>query len=757
MSAADEGGARAGVQDTAAQDTAARGAPARVERRDLLVELGTEELPPRALRTLELAFRDGLQQRLAQAGFDAGSGTSSVGSGGVRKPRGGLKIESFATPRRLAVLIRRLPVRQPDQLIKRRGPPLSVCFDAAGAPTRAALAFAQGCGVAVEALGRERGPREVEYLSFEGIRRGADTAALLPPMVQQALEALPVPKRMRWGDQAVQFVRPVHWLVLLFGREVIPASILGTDASEYTRGHRFMAPRPLRLTSPAGYARTLLVRGKVIAGFEARRADIRAQIERLAETLGGRAIIEEALLDEVTALVEWPVALAGQFEARFLSLPREVLLATLQAHQRYFAVQGDDGALLPRFITVSNIDSPEPEVVRAGNERVVRPRLADAAFFWDQDRREPLAARRPGLDAVTFQAQLGSLGARVQRVGTLAAAIAGEIGADTALTARAALLAKCDLLSAMVGEFPELQGHMGRYYALADGEPAVVAEAIAEHYLPRGAGDVLPASRVGDAVALADKLDLLAGIFAIDQKPSGTRDPFGLRRAAIGVLRIALEHRLELDLAALIDQAVRAQPRPDIEARAENLAAEIYDYMMERLRAQYLEHSAENGISTEMFDAVLAVRPYSLLDADARLRALVGFMARPEGASLAAANKRIANILRKSGGSAAGAAGGTGEAGGPDSVRTELLREPAERALHAALQGLRTAVVTATGERAYDRALDQLAGLRSTVDAFFDQVLVNDPDSALRDNRFALLRELRELFSGIAELSCLPG
>jgi glycyl-tRNA synthetase beta chain len=741
-------------------------AAARVERRDLLVELGTEELPPRALHTLELAFRDGLQQRLTQAGLDVGSGGASAGSsasvgssgasargGGMRRPRAGLKIESFATPRRLAVLIRRLPVRQPDQLVKRRGPPLSVCFDATGAPTRAALAFAQSCGVAVEVLGRERGPREVDYLSFEGIRRGADTAALLPELVRQALEALPVPKRMRWGDQAVQFVRPVHWLVLLFGHEVIPASILGADAGEYTRGHRFMAPRPLRLTSPAGYARTLLVRGKVIAGFEARRDHIRAQIERLAETLGGRPIIEDALLDEVTALVEWPVALAGQFEARFLSLPREVLLATLQAHQRYFAVQGDDGALLPRFITVSNIDSPEPQVVRAGNERVVRPRLADAAFFWDQDRRAPLAALRPGLDAVTFQAQLGSLGARVQRIGALATAIAAEIDADTAQTARAALLAKCDLLSAMVGEFPELQGHMGRYYALADGEPAVVAEAIAEHYLPRSAGDALPASRVGDAVALADKLDLLAGIFAIDQKPSGTRDPFGLRRAAIGVLRIVLEHRLELDLAALIDQAVRAQPRPDIEARAENLAAEIYDYMMERLRAQYLEHCAENGISTEMFDAVLAVRPYSLLDADARLRALVGFMSRPEGASLAAANKRIANILRKSD-------GGDGPAFVREVDRTVaalLLREPAERALHAALQNLRTAVLAAIGERQYDRALDQLAGLRSTVDAFFDQVLVNDPDSALRDNRFALLRELRELFGGIAELSRLPG
>ncbi len=739
------------MSTTVDADARAQGTSARIERRDLLVELGTEELPPLALRTLELAFADGLQQRLTQAGLAGGEGGRTGTRGGMT--RGGLKIESFATPRRLAVLIRRLPVRQPDQLVKRRGPPLSVCFDAAGTPTRAALAFAHSCEVPVEALGRERGPRDLDYLAFEGIKRGADTTALLPDMVQQALEALPIPKRMRWGSQTVQFVRPVHWLVLLFGRQVVPASILGVTAGDTTLGHRFMAPRPLRLSAPAGYARTLLTRGKIIAGFEARRTEIRTQIERLAETLGGRAIIEDALLDEVTALVEWPAALAGEFEARFLTLPREVLLATLQAHQRYFAVLGDDGALLPRFITVSNIDSPEPALVRAGNERVVRPRLADAAFFWEQDRRVPLAARRAALDAVTFQAQLGSLGARVQRIGALAGAIAPQIGADTELTARAVLLAKCDLLTAMVGEFPELQGHMGRYYALADGEAPAVAEAIAEHYLPRGAGDALPATRVGDAAALADKLDLIAGIFAIDQKPSGTRDPFGLRRATIGVLRIALEHRLELDLAALIERAVQAQPLPDIRARAPALAAQIYDYMMERLRAQYLERTAANGITTEMFDAVLAARPHSLLDVDARLRALVGFMARPEGASLAAANKRIANILRKSDSNdeslAARDAGGT--------VAAALLREPAERALHEALQRLRATVVAATGQRHYDRALDQLAGLRSAVDAFFDQVLVNDPDRALRDNRLTLLRELRGLFSGIAELSCLPG
>jgi len=708
----------------------------RIERRDLLVELGTEELPPKALPAMSQAFSEALRSALSASGIAIGA------------------VESFATPRRLAVLVRRVAGEQPEQLVRRRGPPLSVAFDAAGGPTRAASAFAASCAVAVESLSRERDARGTEYLAYEGRRPGQATTELLPALVRSALDALPIPKRMRWGTLAEQFVRPVHWLVLMYGRDVVPATLLGVASGNATRGHRFMAPRPLRLASPGSYAPTLLARGRVIARFEARRDEIHSQITALAERLGGRAIIEPGLLDEVTALVEWPVALAGHFEERFLSLPREVLLATLQAHQRYFAIQGEQAALLPRFITIANIDSPHPELVRAGNERVVRPRLADAAFFWEQDRRTPLAARRAGLAAVTFQAQLGSLGARSGRIAALAQAIAERIGADAAHTVRAAELAKCDLLSAMVGEFPELQGTMGRYYALADGEPPAVAEAIAEHYLPRGAGDALPASRVGDAVALADKLDLLGGIFAIDQRPSGTRDPFGLRRAAIGALRILLEHRLELDLPALLDQAVGAQPLPGIQGRREILASELYDYMMERLRAQYLERSEQNGISTEMFEAVLACRPASVLDIDARLHALVAFMARPEGASLAAANKRIANILRKSA-PAADSAAHAGGSGAP--IDAALLREHAERALADALQSLTAAVLDATQRRDYAGALDRLASLRPAVDAFFDQVLVNDPDPALRANRLALLGTLRTLFVGIADLSCLPG
>jgi glycyl-tRNA synthetase beta chain len=711
------------VSDTAANAAADQ----RAERRDFLVELGTEELPPKALRTLECAFAEALQSRVHQAALQFG------------------KVESFATPRRLAVLIRRLAAHQPDQLITRRGPPARASFDAAGAPTRAGLSFASSVAAPLESLGRELDAKGNEYLRYEGLKRGAATVSLLPTLVQEALDALPIPRRMRWGDGEAQFVRPVHWLLMLFGSELLPASILGVNAAHVSYGHRFMAPQALRIDSPGTYARTLQRRGKVLASFTERRDTIRAQVEALAAQLGGRALIGAALLDEVTALVEWPVAIAGQFEARFLGLPREVLISTLQAHQRYFALESAAGELLPWFITISNIVSPTPELIRAGNERVVRPRLADAEFFWQQDRQQPLFARLPGLAAVTFQAQLGSLAARTQRIEALAASIAKRIGADVSAARRAAELCKCDLITAMVGEFPELQGTMGRYYALADGERAAVAEAIHEHYLPRGAGDALPASSVGDALALADKLDTLAGIFAIGQKPSGTRDPFGLRRAAIGVLRIVLEHRLELDLPALLLEAARLQPLSDAPTRAESAAVELYDFLLERLRAQYLEHSEENGISTELFDAVLAARPRSLLDFDARLRALVDFIKRAEGQSLAAANKRIANILRKSTAAVA------------QSVDSRLLREPSERELANALEALRAPVRESIERHRYERALDLLASLKTAVDRFFEHVMVNDPDAALRENRLALLAQLRALFCDIADLSRLPG
>lgn len=707
--------------------TAPSPAPRRAERRDFLIELGTEELPPKALRTLELAFAEELRARTHQAALRFG------------------EVESFATPRRLAVLLRRLASHQPDQRIVRRGPSLRASFDAAGVPTRAGLAFAQSVGVTLETLGTERDDKGNEYLRFEGLKQGAAAVSLLPALVQQSLEALPIPRRMRWGESEALFVRPVHWLLMLYGSELVPASILGIHAGTSSFGHRFMAPGPLRIASPGTYERLLQRRGKVLAGFEMRRNTIRAQVEAFAAQLEGRALIAEALLEEVTALVEWPVAIAGQFEARFLSLPREVLIAVLQHHQRYFALEDNAGNLLPRFITISNVESPNPELIRAGNERVVRPRLADAEFFWQQDRRQSLAARLTDLAAVTFQAQLGSQAQRTARIEALAAAIAASIGADVAASRRAALLCKCDLLTAMVGEFPELQGVMGRYYALADGEAGAVAEAIREHYLPRGAGDALPASALGDALALADKLDTLAGIFAIGHKPSGTRDPFGLRRAAIGVVRIVLEHRLELDLVALLEHAAALQPVANANPRAADSAMEIYDFLLERLRAQYLERAADNGVTTELFDAVLATRPRSLLDFDARLSALARFIARPEGLSLAAANKRIANILRKSADSV------------NQNVDPQRLREEPERALHGALEALRARVLAATAERQYAGALELLATLKPAVDHFFDRVMVNDPDHSLRDNRVALLLQLRTLFGGIADLSRLPG
>jgi glycyl-tRNA synthetase beta chain len=700
--------------------------------RDLLVELGTEELPPLALDGLRQAFADGMRAGLAEAGIPHGDPVS------------------FATPRRLAVLIPRLDEKQPSQSVKLKGPPLGAAFDKAGQPTAAAVKFAQKCGVGVEALTRVTEGKG-EFLYFEGTRPGLATAGLLPDIVQKSLDALPIPKRMRWGSSAAEFVRPVHWLVLLYGAEVIPARILDTDSGRETRGHRFMAPAKLSLDTPADYERRLREEGKVVADFAARRALIREQVSAAARALSGEALLDEALLDEVTALVEWPSAVTGSFEPRFLELPREVLISTLQQHQRYFAVQNAAGKLLPHFITVSNIESRDPAKVRAGNERVVRPRLSDGAFFWSQDRRSPLADRRAGLDAVTFQAKLGSIGDKVRRVATLSGEIALLIDAEQSTSIRAAELAKCDLLSAMVGEFPELQGIMGRYYATADGEPAEVCAAIDEHYLPRGAGDALPTTGAGVAVALADKLDTLAGIFAIGQKPSGTKDPFGLRRAAIGVLRILVEKKIDLDLRSLVSRACALQP-----VQGATAANDVWDFIVERLRAYFVDA----GASTEMFDAVRASEPVSPLDFGARLNALVAFLALPEAAALTAANKRIANIIRKSTSVAPDPDRQT--AAPPATPQAELLREPAEKALAEALSDALPDVERAlarhdAGRRDYQAALTRLAQLRPAVDAFFDSVMVNAEDPALRNNRLALLTQLRGLFTRIADLSCLPG
>jgi glycyl-tRNA synthetase beta chain len=708
-----------------------------VSARDLLVEIGTEELPPKSLLALSQAFGDGIV---------AGLGAAAVAHG---------RVQLYAAPRRLAVLVRRVAERQPDQDVKRRGPPVSAAFGAGGEPTRAAMAFAESCGTTVTALGRIAEPKG-EFLHYTGVRPGAATTTLLEAIIGGALDRLPIAKRMRWGSGTVEFVRPVHWVVLLYGSEVVPARILGVAAGNRSRGHRFMAPRELVLRTPASYAARLEKSGRVIADFAVRRERIRSGVVALAAEHGAEAILSDALLDEVTALVEWPAPIAGHFEERFLELPPEVLIATLQDHQRCFAVVEPGGRLVARFIAVANIESRAPQEVRAGNERVVRPRLADAAFFWEQDRRQPLAARREALRAVTFQAQLGSYHAKSERVKRLAAVVAAAAGADPGLCARAAELAKCDLLTGLVGEFPELQGTMGAYYARHDGEAADVAAAMAEQYLPRFAGDALPATAVGTALALADKLDTIVGIFAIGQKPSGTKDPFGLRRLALGVLRIVLEKRLELDLAALLAVALELA-RADIAAVAASraqagkapaaaalrpLAGEVGDYVFERLRAHYLE--GDSGISTEMFDAVLDRRPSSPLDFDARLRALVEFLRLPDAAALAGANKRIANILRKADGAGAALDGA-------------LLTLVEERALATALEAVTPTVNALVGRRDYTAALRELARLRPVVDAFFDKVLVMDDDRAVRANRLHLLASVQRLFLEVADLSRLPG
>ncbi|MGE0032097.1 MAG: glycine--tRNA ligase subunit beta [Steroidobacteraceae bacterium] len=712
-----------------------------MKRADFLVEIGTEELPPKSLLALAEAFRDAVAAGLDAAGLTHGAALA------------------YATPRRLAVLVRRLLDQQPEQRLERRGPPVSAAFDAAGKPTRAAMSFAESCGVAVADLSRITEPKG-QFLFCKVTRAGAKAPALLPGIVQSALDALPVARRMRWGAGTAQFVRPVHWVVMLHGDDVVPCELFGIPAGRMTRGHRFHAPKPIALRSPGVYLASLERRGHVLADFAARRECIRKGVTAAAEQEGGVALIEPSVLDEVTALTEWPVPIAGRYEPRFLELPPEVLVATLQDHQRYFPVRSTDGALLPLFVAVANIDSRDPAQVRAGNERVVRPRLADAAFFYAADRKATLESRRGALAAVTFQAKLGSLADKAARITALAVQIARTTGGDPAHAQRAAELAKCDLLTAMVGEFPELQGVMGRYYALHDGESDEVAAALAEQYLPRFAGDLLPSTSAGLALAIADKLDTLVGIFAIGQKPTGAKDPYGLRRAALGVLRILIETSVSLDLRELIRIAldsvradlVRIQEgtvpfsgteKVTVPTLSDALPDEIYDYMMERLRAWYLESHA--GMTTEMFDAILDTRPASPLDFDDRLRALEAFLKLPEAASLTAANKRIANILRKA-----------GEQPSPR-VDPSLLTDPNERLLATGLEELRQDVERLVTARRYAEALTKLAALRPAVDAFFDHVLVMAEDVRIRANRLALLAALQRLFLHMANLSRLPG
>ena len=687
---------------------------------DFLVELGTEEMPPTALRQL----RDAFSEKLAALLHDSRLSFTAI--------------QSYATPRRLGLLVEGLALAQPDEDLVLKGPPVSVAYKD-GELTQAGIAFANKCGVDPAELQQQETDKGA-WLMCETRKAGEPAAALLPGIVQAALDSLPIPRRMRWGAGEAEFVRPVHWLVMLHGNQVVAGDVLGISAGFATRGHRFHAPADLPIDNPADYAALLHDKGWVIADFDARRKVVVDGVLAAAGRAGGSPVADDALYDEVTALAEWPVALVGAFDKEYLSLPREVIVATLQNHQRYFPIEGDDGSLLPRFAFVANLESADPEQVIDGNERVVTPRLADAAFFWKSDRRRPLAARIDSLKQVVYQQGLGSIYDKSVRVADLATMLAEARDESPANSARAALLSKCDLVCDMVGEFPELQGIVGAYYAAADGEPAEVAGAIREHYAPRFAGDVLPETRAGQWVAIADKLDSLAGIFALGKKPSGNRDPFGLRRSALGLVRIIIEKRVECDLVAAIRHAVQAQPC-DTAADGAVIMDDLYDYITERMRAYYLEQSA--GYSNEIFESVLVREPHSLLDFDARMGAVLEFVGDDAAVSLAAANKRIANILRKA---------------GDDSnaeLNPALLEEPAEAALYEALLSARQAVAPLLEARDYAAALARLADLREVVDKFFDDVLVMADDDAVRRNRLALLAELRGVFLNIADVSCL--
>jgi len=687
------------------------------ERRDLLIEIGTEELPPKALRTLCDAFAAAVAEGLAQAGLDHAG------------------ITPYGTPRRLALLINGLAIAQPDKAVERRGPALTAAFDEEGNATAAARGFARSCGVEVEQL-EELETDKGAWLIFRSQERGRPAEELFPAITTRALDKLPIPKRMRWGALKAEFVRPVHWVVMLFGDTVIDAEILGARAGRETRGHRFHHPAPLYLGEPAAYAPLLETEGRVLADFAARREAIRAQILEAAAVLNGTPVIDEALLDEVTGLVEWPAALVGSFDERYLKVPSEALISAMKNHQKFFHVVDDTGQLLPHFITISNIESREPAMVRGGNERVIRPRLEDAAFFWDTDRKRPLASRAEALKDVVFEHRLGTLWDKSQRVQELAATIAKQLGGDAEQARRAAVLAKCDLLTSMVGEFPELQGVMGSYYARHDGESEELATALDEQYLPRFAGDDLPQTLTGQALALADRVDTLAGIFTVGLIPSGDKDPFALRRAALGCLRILIEQRLDLDLLALLESAAQQVPG---DAKPAAIAAQVYDFMLERLRAYYLDA----GFDHSVFEAVRALRPPRPYDFDRRMRAVALFRELPEAAQLAEANKRIHNILKKAG----------VEPG--ETITQTLLQEPGEQQLAQAVAALAGEVTPLLDAGDYEPALQRLAGLRDPVGRFFDEVMVMADDVALRNNRLALLNYMHKLFLRVADLSQL--
>ena len=683
---------------------------------NFLVEIGTEELPPKALKTLATSFADNVEAELNQAGliFD--------------------KIEWFAAPRRLAVKVLNLATQQPSKEIEKRGPAVSAAFDAEGKPTKAAEGWARGCGITVdqaERIATDKG----EWLVHRAKIEGQPTKNLLNGIVANALAKLPIPKPMRWADKTVQFIRPVHTVTMLLGDELIEGEILGVESARTIRGHRFLGEKEFEIQHADQYPQLLREKGSVVADFNERKAEILAKSQAKATALGGVADIEESLLEEVTSLVEYPNVLAAKFEERFLAVPAEALVYTMKGDQKYFPIYDKEGKLLPHFIFVSNINPEDPTAIIEGNEKVVRPRLTDAEFFFKTDLKQKLVDRLPRLETVLFQQQLGTLKDKTDRIEQLAGEIAKQIGADEAKAKRAGLLSKCDLMTNMVFEFTDTQGVMGMHYARHDGEDEEVAVALNEQYMPRFAGDELPKSLVASAVALADKFDTLTGIFGIGQAPKGSADPFALRRAALGALRIIVEKNLPLDLEDLVKKSAALFGD---KLTNQNVVADVVDFMLGRFRAWY----QDEGIAVDVIQAVLARRPTRPADFDARVRAVSHFRTLDSAEALAAANKRVSNILAK-------ADAAIGE------INLTACVEPAEKALAEAVLALRTEVQPLIAQGDYTTVLDKLANLRAPVDSFFDNVMVNAEDPALRQNRLAILNTLQGLFLQVADISVL--
>ncbi|MFA0195403.1 glycine--tRNA ligase subunit beta [Vibrio artabrorum] len=689
--------------------------------KNFLIELGTEELPPTALRSLAEAFA---------SNFEAGLKTAELSHEGIKW---------YAAPRRLALKVTALAEGQADKVVEKRGPAVSVAFDAEGNATKAAQGWARGNGITVEQADRLKTDKG-EWLLFKQEVAGKPVQELVMDIAAKALAGLPIPKAMRWGNSDIQFIRPVKTLTVLLGDELVEGEILGVASARTIRGHRFMGEQEFTIDSADQYPAILEERGKVMADYEARKAIILADSQKAAAAVGGTADLEDDLVEEVTSLVEWPVVLTAKFEEEFLKVPSEALVYTMKGDQKYFPVysygEGDDNKkLLPNFIFVSNIESKEPRHVIEGNEKVVRPRLADAEFFFNTDRKRPLIDRLAELDQAIFQKQLGTIKDKTDRITELAGYIAEQIDADVEKSKRAGLLAKCDLMTSMVFEFTDTQGVMGMHYATHDGEDEQVALALYEQYMPRFAGDDLPSTGISSAVAMADKLDTIVGIFGIGQAPKGS-DPFALRRASLGVLRIIVENGYNLDLTDLIG---KAKALLGDKLTNDNVEADVIDFMLGRFRAWY----QDAGFSVDIIQAVLARRPTKPADFDQRVKAVSHFRELEAAEALAAANKRVGNILAKFDGEL------------PAEIDLALLQEDAEKALAENVEVMTEALEPAFATGNYQEALSKLADLREPVDAFFDNVMVMADDEALKKNRLTLLNNLRNLFLQIADISLL--